>query len=98
MSDAAAARTTISSLKPHRSSMEPPPRATMMTSGRGIAPPGTMRLKPSMPFATSRAEVSPCTRTGQTSTCSGKRSEMRWRMSRITAPVGEVTTPITRGR
>ena len=28
----------------------------------------------------------------------GQRSSSRWRMSRITAPVGEVTTPITRGR
>ena len=32
----AAARTTISSLNPQRSSMEPPPRATIRTSGRGM--------------------------------------------------------------
>ena len=32
----AAARTAISSLKLHRSSSEPPPRATISTSGRGI--------------------------------------------------------------
>ena len=44
------------------------------------------------------AEPSPCTRTGQTSTRRGKRSARRWRMSRMTAPLGEVMTPITRGR
>ena len=37
MALAAAARTTISSLKPHRSSRLPPPRATISTSGRGNA-------------------------------------------------------------
>ncbi len=94
----AAARTTISSLKPHRSSSEPPPRATMMTSGRGIFPPSGSALKPSMARATSAAQVSPCTRTGHTITRSGKRSATRCRMSRMTAPVGEVMTPITLGR
>ncbi len=34
----AAARTTISSLKPQRSSRLPPPRATIRTSGRGMGP------------------------------------------------------------
>ena len=34
----AAARTTISSLNDHRSSSEPPPRATMRRSGRGMRP------------------------------------------------------------
>ena len=33
---------------------------------------------------------------GQTSTWNGNRSASRCRMSRITAPVGDVTTPITR--
>ncbi len=42
---AAAARTTISSLKPHRSSRLPPPRATISTSGLGIAPPGCRRVE-----------------------------------------------------
>ena len=42
---AAAARTTISSLKAHRSSIEPPPRATMMRSGRGIAPDPRQRVE-----------------------------------------------------
>ena len=64
----AAARATISSLKLQRSSSEPPPRATISTSGRGIAPSGASALKPAMAAATSAAEVSPCTRTGQTST------------------------------
>ena len=35
MDEAAAARTTTSSLNAHRSSIEPPPRATITTSGRG---------------------------------------------------------------
>ena len=34
----AAARTTISSLNDHRSSSEPPPRATIRRSGRGSGP------------------------------------------------------------
>ena len=37
---AAAARATLSSLNPQRSSIEPPPRATISRSGRGKAPPG----------------------------------------------------------
>ena len=78
--------------------MLPPPRATMMRSGRGTAPPGASALKPRMAAATSGAQRSPCTVTGQTSTGRGNRSRSRCRMSRITAPDGEVTTPITSGR
>ena len=51
-----------------------------------------------MAAATSGPQLSPWTRTGQTMTWRGKRSSSRCRMSRITAPVGEVTTPITPGR
>ena len=58
------------------------------------AAPGTLRLA----ALTSLAQVSPCTRTGQTMTWDGKRSSRRCRMSRITAPVGDVTTPMTEGR
>ena len=94
----AAARTTISSLKLHRSSSEPPPRATISTSGLGTGSLAVSALKPRIAAATSAAEVSPCTRTGQTMTRTGKRSASRWRMSRMTAPVGEVTTPTTRGK
>ena len=94
----AAARTTISSLNDHRSSSEPPPRATMIRSGRGSGPRSGSALKPRMAFATSAAEASPCTRTGHTNTRRGKRSARRCRMSRITAPVGDVTTPITSGK
>ena len=95
---AAAARTTISSLKAIRSSSEPPPRATMIRSGRGTGPPGASALKPAIAAAIWAAACSPCTATGHSSTRRGKRSARRWRMSRITAPVGEVTTPITSGR
>ena len=97
MALAAAVRASVSSLKGHRSSTEPPPRATMMTSGRGTAPPGSAWLKPSMAAQTCPAAASPCTTTGQTMTRQGQRSRMRWRMSRITAPVGLVITPTTAG-
>jgi hypothetical protein len=94
----AAARTTISSLNDQRSSSEPPPRATISTSGRGIGPSSGSALKPSMAAAISAAAPSPCTRTGHTSTRRGKRSASRCRMSRMTAPVGDDTTPMTSGR
>ena len=55
----AAARTTISSLNDHRSSSEPPPRATISRSGRGILPPSGSALKPRMAAATCSAEPSP---------------------------------------
>ena len=95
---AAVARTTASSLKPQRSSIDPPPRATMITSGRGTGPPAGSALKPAMARATSGAQAAPCTATGQTTTCRGKRSRSRCRMSRITAPEGLVITPTTAGR
>ena len=94
---AAAARTTISSLNDHRSSSEPPPRATMIRWGLNGTRAGSA-LKPLMAAATSSAEPSPCTRTGHTTTWRGKRAASRCKMSRMTAPVGEVTTPITSGR
>ena len=50
-----------------------------------------------MAAATWAEDCSPCTTTGQTTTWHGQRSAKRWRMSRITAPVGLVTTPITAG-
>ena len=95
---AAAARTTTSSLNAQRSSSEPPPRATIRRSGRGTAPPGASALKPAIAAATCSAASSPWTSTGHSSTRRGKRSPSRCRMSRITAPVGEVTRPITSGR
>ena len=66
--DPAAARTTISSLKPHRSSKDPPPRATISTSGRGIGPPGAIALNPLIAAATWPGQSWPCTATGQIST------------------------------
>ena len=52
----AAARTTISSLNPQRSSRHPPPRATISRSGRGIGPPGASALNPRIAAATSGAQ------------------------------------------
>ena len=64
---AATARTTISSLKLQRSSMEPPPRATISRSGRGTRPSASSALKPADRARRSlRPQPSPCTRTGQT--------------------------------
>ncbi len=97
MALAAAARASRSSLKAQRSSTEPPPRATIRTSGRGMAPAPCIRLKPSMAAITWGEACSPWTTTGQTTTRQGQRSRMRCRMSRITAPVGLVITPTTSG-
>ena len=95
---AAAARTTISSLKAIRSSTEPPPRATMIRSGRGRCA-AAERVEAARWRRRPRpAAFSPCTATGHSSTRRGKRACSRCMMSRITAPVGEVTTPITSGR
>ena len=86
---AAAARTTISSLKAHRSSRLPPPRATISTSGRGTAAPASRRLKPAIAAAISSAAPAPWTLTGQTRTRRGKRSSM---------PVQDVADHGARGR
>ncbi len=48
-------------------------------------------------FPTWPQAASPWTTTGQTMTRQGQRSAMRCRMSRITAPVGLVITPMVRG-
>ena len=61
---AAAARTTISSLKAIRSSRLPPPRATISTSGRGTGPSGGSAPKPSMAAAICSAAPRPCTGDG----------------------------------
>ncbi len=93
--DAATARTTFSSLNAMRSSNDPPPRAIIKVSGfwsSGSA------LKPLIAFVISISAPSPCTFTGQTITWRGKRSFKRCKMSRMTAPVGDVTTPILFGK
>ena len=70
----------------------------MIKSGRGKAPPVVSILKPAIARATSDAQFGPCTATGQTNTLRGNRSRNRCKISRITAPVGDVTTPITSGK
>lgn len=74
MPQAATARARSSLLKGHRSSTEPPPRATIITSGRGTA---GSNSKPFKALITWGAAVSPCTTTGQTTTRHGQRSRMR---------------------
>ena len=83
--------TTISSLKHQRSSIDPPPLATISKSGRVIS----ILLNPTIAFDICLAALSPCTKTGHKITFTGNLSEIRCRMSCITAPVGEVITPIT---
>ena len=87
------ARATISSLKAHKSSSEPPPRTRSNTSqsrrwdARWIA------------WAMRAAAPSPCTGTGWIST--GRPGQRRRRVastSRSAAPVGDVMTPIWRGK
>ena len=69
--------------------------STVFTVEAGIV---TVLANPRTAVATCSAAPWPWTGTGQTSTRLGKRSSSRWMMSRITAPVGDVTTPMTPGR
>jgi len=87
------ARATDSSLKHHKSSMLPPPRPTMMTSGgSGSA------LSSSRAATISGAASAPWTRAGAIRMWrSAKRRRVTLSMSRMAAPVGEVTMPIRRG-
>src|SRR5215813_11103969 len=75
---ATSARATRSSLKAHRSSMEPPPRPTMITSS------STMVWRCARACTISPGASSPCTRTGVMRICrSPKRRPMMLSMSRI---------------
>ena len=87
------AATTISSLKAHRSSKEPPPRPTISTSQR------RSRSAWRMAAAISPAAFSPWTATGYNRMgMLGNRRAITLRMSSMAAPVPEVTTPTARGR
>jgi len=95
-SAAAIARATISSLNSHKSSILPPPRAmTIKSIGGQIA----LGLESSlMAEAISAAAPVPCTRTGliRISIPRARRRKML-RISRMAAPLGEVTMPIRCG-
>ena len=85
--EAAIARTRASSLNAHRSSSEPPPRASSTTSYRPLAVARCSIVR------ICAAAASPCTGTGNSSiSISGKRRRNTLTMSRITAPLGEVST------
>ncbi|MPM84275.1 hypothetical protein SDC9_131346 [bioreactor metagenome] len=89
---AATARTTPSSLKAHRSSIDPPPRAMRITSIPGSA---FNRVNARM---SSAGAASPCTAAGEmTTSASGYRRLSVFSMSCNAAPVGEVTMPIFAG-
>ena len=81
---------TFSSLKAHRSSMEPPPRPTIITSTFRRS---NMRIPRTMLSAAS----SPCTMAGYRRICTY--GFLRWVIliiSRTAAPVDAVTTPSVR--
>ena len=91
VAQAATARATASSLKHQRSSREPPPRARISAS------------KPCRSASCSARTICatasrPCTAVGTrvSSTC-GARRRNTLMMSRITAPLGELTIPMRRG-
>ena len=91
--DAAIARATASSLNAQRSSSDPPPRATTITSR------SPRRFSVPSAWAISPAAVSPWTRTGHTRTWRpAKRRVTTRRKSRTAAPVGDVTSPTRRGQ
>ncbi len=87
------ARARPSSLNSHRSSSDPPPRPTMIVSTR---PDRASFLTPS---ASSRAAPWPWTRAGKINTgTDGARRPRMFRISRIAAPAGDVTTPMHFGK
>lgn len=71
-----AALITISSLKPHKSSIEPPPLAMIITSGFF-----SILLNPVIALATSDAVFTPCTVTGHTIISRGYLSEILCKIS-----------------
>ena len=90
--DATIARATASSLNAQRSSSDPPPRASTITSR------SPRRLSVPSASAISPAAASPWTRTGHTRTWRpAKRRVTTRRKSRTAAPVGDVTRPTRRG-
>ena len=86
------ARATFSSLKGHKSSMDPPPRPTRITSH----PP--WRFSASRAATISPAAAAPWTWAGHSRMSTpGSRRRATRTMSRRAAPVGEVTMPTRRG-
>src|SRR2546425_4171983 len=88
--EAATARARPSSLKHHRSSRDPPPRATMTTSTRSATNASARRRL--------AGASGPWTRAGAMTMCAiGYRRRRIVTISCTTAPTSEVTTPIFRG-
>src|SRR3989441_652994 len=88
--EAATARARPSSLKHHRSSRDPPPRATMTTSTRSATNASARRKL--------AGASGPWTRAGAMMMCAiGYRRRRIVTISCTTAPTSEVTTPIFRG-
>ena len=90
------ARATISSLNSHKSSMLPPPRVTTMRSTRANTSLGVASSR--MATAISCAAPVPCTRTGLIRICNhGARRRSTFSISRMAAPLGDVTIPMRCG-
>ncbi len=88
--EAAIARATLSSLNGQRSSREPPPLATTITST-------LTRFRSPMPATMVSAAPSPWTCAGASSMSAGNLDADVVIMSCMTAPVSDVTTPIVLG-
>ena len=82
----AAARTTSSSLKAHKSSIEAASRGRRSQVGRGVTSANPRMAEAILPDAPRPGPARPDDDVRRAAVSS------RWRMSRITAPVGEVTT------
>ena len=88
ISERAISLAKASSLKAHKSSIEPPPLATIKTSHKECS------LNFFIALEICAAAPSPCTSTGKnTISASGKRRFITFWMSQNTAPVSDVTTP-----
>ena len=92
--DSKTLRTRSSSLKPHKSSILPPPLAIIITSGFSKLL-CSNKWKPSMASITSSEDDSPWTLTGHNVTLTGNLSWILWSISFITAPVAVSYTHLT---
>ena len=94
--DLATARANVSSLKAQRSSNDPPP-LPMISTSKPIS--WARSLSHSTPFTSDDEAVGPCTIDGNNiNLIPGNRLLRTFNMSWMTAPFGDVTTPIALGK
>ena len=101
---ATTARTTRSSLNDHRSSIDPPPRARIVTSGASLPRPASASAavyRSTLRSARTIDSGAPSPWTWQATSRTraiGHRRANTWHTSFHAAPVGDETTAMTRGR